>query len=65
MFNYYSSFFWIKETESIIDKCFEKFKSVELNSTNDQDFVKKIQNIIQEEAQSSDNPYFKMLVNKL
>ena len=55
----------LKETEAIIEECFKKFKSIQMNSLNESDCIGKIQEIIQKEAQSADNPYFKMLVNKL
>jgi len=54
-----------QETEAIIEECFKKFKSIQMNSLNESDCIGQIQDIIQKEAQSADNPYFKMLVNKL
>lgn len=55
-----------QETEAIIDKCLEKIVQFDNgNDMSDDKYVAKIQDIIMEEAKLCDNPYFKMLVNKL
>lgn len=59
-----------QETEAIIDKCFgQLIKQVESSAgqedLSDEQFAAKIQELIANEAAQCDNPYFKMLVNKL
>jgi len=53
-----------QETENIIDKCFEKLVRVD-GSLSEEQYVAKVQELILSEANQCDNPYFKMLVNKL
>lgn len=50
-----------QETEAIIDRCFEKLAKI--NSSDEQTYVTRVQEIIANEATLCDNPYFKMLVN--
>lgn len=52
-----------QETDQLIDKCFDKLMSLKLD--NEKDPMAKINQLIQEEAKLTDNPYFKMLLNKL
>lgn len=54
-----------QETEIIIDKCFEQFMEVDAKSMSESDYINKIQEMIQMKASNCDNPYFRMLVNKL
>jgi hypothetical protein len=53
----------IKETNEIIESCFKKMAEVDPELEND-DYVKKIHEIIENEAKKTNNPYFKILVNK-
>ncbi len=55
-----------QETNEIIEKCFEKIESLRCdNKLSDEDLVKRIHELIEAEANSIDNPYFRMLVKKL
>lgn len=54
-----------QETEAIIDHCFDKMMQIDAGSMSDDAYVAKIQEIIAQEANNCNNPYFKMLVNKL
>jgi len=54
-----------QESNSIIDECFNKIKNIDMTGLKDEELIKKIQETIQLEASLTQNPYFKMLVNKL
>ena len=54
----------LKETNEIIESCFKKMAEVDPELEND-DYVKKIHEIIENEAKKTNNPYFKILVNKI
>jgi hypothetical protein len=54
----------LKETNEIIDSCFKKMAEVDPGLENDE-YVKKVHEIIENEAKKTNNPYFKLLVNKI
>lgn len=54
-----------QETNAIIDNCFKKINTIDIDSLDDIELIKKIQETIEEEASQTTNPYFKMLVNKI
>lgn len=61
----HKKYIYKQETDSIINDCFQKFKTIDMSSLNDEDFLKKVHEAIQIEGEKTTNPYFKMLVNKL
>lgn len=54
-----------QETDEIINHLFQKIESIDKNSLNDQEYIKKVHELIQFEAQVADNPYFKALIQRL
>lgn len=57
-----------QETDNIIEKCFAKIEQMTVNnnsSVDDQAYLRLVHELIETEAQTSDNPYFKMLVKRL
>lgn len=60
-----NKYIYKQETGPLINDCFAKLKTIDTASLNDDELIKQIQDTIRQEAQSTKNPYFKMLVNKL
>ena len=54
-----------QETDVLIEKCFKKIKNIDMKNLSDEECLRKVHETIQLEAQMVQNPYFKMLVNKL
>ena len=54
-----------QETDEIINSLFRKIESIDMNSLSEQEYRKKIDDLIQSESQRINNPYFKALIKKL
>jgi DNA mismatch repair protein MSH2 len=54
-----------QETDAIIEKCFKKVQDIDASNLNDEEYIRKIHELILNESELGNNPYFKMLVNKL
>jgi DNA mismatch repair protein MSH2 len=54
-----------QETNGLIEDCFKQIEELDSNSMNDEEYIAKIHQLIQDQAKNVENPYFKMLVDKL
>ena len=58
-----------QETNHIIEKCFAQIEmsvsGEEVTAMSDLEYLRRVHEVIESEARATDNPYFKMLVNKL
>ena len=52
-----------RETEQLLEVCFKKMKTMDEDSSmSDEDYVKKVQEVIKAEAAKADNQYFNYLI---
>ena len=54
-----------QETNELIEHCFEKIQGLQADAMSDEDYIQKVHELIEKEADLVENPYFKMLVKKL
>lgn len=54
-----------QDTDEIINNLFKKIEKLDKNSLSDQEYISKVHDLIQSEAQCVDNPYFKTLIERL
>ena len=54
----------IQDAEFLIENCFKKLKSINMDSFTDDECVNKVRELIKTEAKLAHNPYFDMLIDQ-